>query len=53
MNRTAAALEAKSDERRVRGKKPVVGNTEKKAVGIKEGKKTGGYKGCKDRETRS
>ena len=41
MNRTAAALEAKSDEKRVRGKKPVVGNTGKKVVGIKE-MKTGG-----------
>ncbi|KAI4545692.1 hypothetical protein MG293_005958 [Ovis ammon polii] len=36
MDRTAAALEAKSDEKRVRGKKPVVGNTGKKVVGIKE-----------------
>ena len=35
MDTAAAALEAKSDQKGVQGKKPVVGNKEKKAVGDK------------------
>ena len=39
MDKAAAALEAKSDQKGVQGKKPVVGNKEKKAVGDKKLKK--------------
>ncbi|KAB0377095.1 hypothetical protein FD755_011539, partial [Muntiacus reevesi] len=39
MDKAAAALEAKSDQKGVQGKKPVVGNKEKKAVGVKKLKK--------------
>ncbi|OWK15884.1 hypothetical protein Celaphus_00004237 [Cervus elaphus hippelaphus] len=39
MDKAAAALEAKSDQKGVEGKKPVVGNKEKKAVGDKKLKK--------------
>ncbi|KAI4580071.1 hypothetical protein MJT46_001439 [Ovis ammon polii x Ovis aries] len=39
MDKAAAALEAKSDEKGIPGKKPVVGNKEKKAVGDKKLKK--------------
>ena len=39
MDKAAAALEAKSDEKGIQGKKPVVGNKEKKAVGDKKLKK--------------
>ena len=39
MDKAAAALEAKSDQKGVKGKKPVVGNKEKKAVGDKKLKK--------------
>lgn len=56
MDRAAVALEAKSDEKWVPDKKPVVVTKGKKAVGIKkltkplvEKKK----KGCSDQETRS
>ena len=38
-DKAAAALEAKSDQKGVQGKKPVVGNKEKKAVGDKKLKK--------------
>ena len=36
MDTAAAALEAKSDQKGVEGKRPVVGNKEKKAVGDKK-----------------
>ncbi|MXQ89159.1 hypothetical protein E5288_WYG015124 [Bos mutus] len=39
MDKAAAALEAKSDEKGIQGKKPVVGNKKKKAVGDKKLKK--------------
>ncbi|CAD7668896.1 unnamed protein product [Nyctereutes procyonoides] len=39
MDKAAAALEAKSDERGVPGKKPMVGKKRKKAVGVKKPKK--------------
>ena len=39
MDKAAAAVEAKSDQKGVQGKKPVVGNKEKKAVGNKKLKK--------------
>ncbi|KAF4014265.1 hypothetical protein G4228_006691 [Cervus hanglu yarkandensis] len=39
MDKAAAALEAKSDQKGAEGKKPVVGNKEKKAVGDKKLKK--------------
>ena len=39
MDKAAAAVEAKSDQKGVQGKKPVVGNKEKKAVGDKKLKK--------------
>ena len=39
MDKAAAALEAKSDQKGVQGKKPVVGNKEKKAIGNKKLKK--------------
>ena len=39
VDKAAAALEAKSDQKGVQGKKPVVGNKEKKAVGHKKLKK--------------
>ncbi|KAB0346138.1 hypothetical protein FD755_024217, partial [Muntiacus reevesi] len=39
MNKAAAAPEAKSDQKGVQGKKPVLGNKEKKAVGNKKLKK--------------
>ena len=39
MDKAAAALEAKSDERGVPGKKPMVGKKGKKAVGVKKPKK--------------
>ncbi|KAB0359905.1 hypothetical protein FD754_004061 [Muntiacus muntjak] len=39
LQQAAAALEAKSDQKGVEGKKPVVGNKEKKAVGNKKLKK--------------
>ena len=39
MDKAAAALEAKSDQKGVEGKEPVVGNKEKKAVGDKKLKK--------------
>ena len=39
MDNAAAALEAKSDQKGVQGKKHVVGNKEKKAVGDKKLKK--------------
>ena len=39
MDKAAAALEAKSDEKGIQGKKPVVGNKKKKAVDDKKLKK--------------
>ena len=39
MDKAAAALEAKSDQKGVEGKRPVAGNKEKKAVGDKKLKK--------------
>ena len=39
MDKAAAAQEAKSDEKGIQGKKPVVGNKERKAVGDKKLKK--------------
>eukprot|EP00069_Balaena_mysticetus_P013349 bmy_12027T0 len=44
MDRAAAALEDKSDEKEVPGKKPVVGKKGKKAVGIKKQKRLVGKK---------
>ena len=38
-DKAAAALEAKADQKGVEGKRPVVGNKEKKAVGDKKLKK--------------
>ena len=53
MDKAAAALEAKSDQKRVQGKKPVAGNKEKKAVGDKKLKKPVVGKSCRDQETSS
>ena len=53
MDKAAAVLEAKSDQKRVQGKKPVAGNKEKKAVGDKKLKKPVVGKSCRDQETSS
>ncbi|ELK35383.1 60S ribosomal protein L4 [Myotis davidii] len=52
--KAAAALEAKSDEKGVPGKKPVAGKKGKKAVGVKEAEEAiGGGKGCSYQEASS
>ena len=52
VDRAAAALEAKSDEKGIPGKKSVVGKKEKKATGVKKQKKPlVGKKGCSDQQT--
>uniref|UniRef100_A0A8C0N530 Large ribosomal subunit protein uL4 C-terminal domain-containing protein n=1 Tax=Canis lupus familiaris TaxID=9615 RepID=A0A8C0N530_CANLF len=54
MDKSAAALEAKSEEKGVPGKKPMVGKKGKKAVGVKKLKKPcGRKKGCSYQETSS
>ena len=52
VDRAAAALEAKSDEKGIPGKKSVVGKKEKKATGVKKQKKPlVGKKGCSYQQT--
>ena len=47
MDKAAAALEAKSDEKGIQGKKPVVGNKKKKAVDEEAEEACDGKKGKK------
>ena len=52
LDEAGAALEAKSDEKGIPGKKSVVGKKEKKATGVKKQKKPlVGKKGCSYQQT--